>query len=449
MHDDGEFPRFPATFQWGVATSAFQIEGATEEDGRGPSIWDAFCRVPDAIAGGEDGRIACDHYHRYRDDVALLQRLGVDAYRFSIAWTRIQPEGRGLANPKGLDFYRRLLDELQGRGIRPLPTLFHWDLPLALQQRGGWSNRDTAARFAEFADLLAVQFGDRIGDWITFNETFEHTVLGHALGVHAPGERCGLGMFPVWHHQLLAHGMAMQALRARLPAGTRIGIAQSMARARPASRRLGDHLAAWLLEHLHLRGHTDPLLLGRYPRGLRLFGIDTSAIMPGDLQLIAQPLDFLGINFYNAQYVRRATGEVPIEAADPPAGLERTEMGWPVTPDGFTELLLYLRKRYGRRLPPLVITENGAAFADAPTPTGEVADPRRIAYLRTHLQALHRAIEAGVDVRGYFVWSLLDNFEWAEGYRPRFGLVHVDYPSQRRTPKASFEWYRRCIAAQR
>lgn len=444
-----DMPRFPKPMLWGVATSAYQIEGALHEDGRGPSVWDAFSHTPGNISGGDTAAIACDHYHRYREDVALLKRLGVNSYRFSLAWTRIQPGGTGPINQKGLDFYRRLLDELQGAGIRPLVTLFHWDLPLALQQRGGWSNRETACHFAEFCALVAQALGDRVNDWITLNESFEHTVLGHALGIHAPGERLGLQMFPVWHHLLLAHGKGLQALRARLPAGARVGITHSMALGRPASRSPADRLAVWGLEHLHLRGHTDPVLLGRYPRGLRrLFGIDTSAMKAGDLGLISQPIDFLGVNFYNPQYVRFAGGDVPIAAAPAPAGLPRTDMGWPVAAEGFTELLRYLRRRYAQRLPPLLITENGAAFADEIDATGQVHDPRRIAYLREHLAALHQAVEAGVDVRGYFVWSLLDNFEWAEGFRPRFGLVHVDYATQQRTPKSSFDWYRQFIRAQ-
>ena len=443
--------RFPRSFLWGVSTSAYQIEGALREDGRGVSVWDTFCGEPGRIANGDTAETACDHYHRYPEDVALLATLGVDAYRFSIAWPRIQPEGRGAANPKGLDFYSRLVDELLMKGISPTPTMFHWDLPQALQDAGGWFNRDTTERFAEFVQIVAERLGDRVSRWITHNETFEHTALGHALGTHAPGQQSGLDIFPVVHHLLLSHGKAVQALRATLPAGAQIGIAQSMARARPASGRIRDQLAAYLLETLHLRMHTDPLLLGRYPAGLRLLGVDKSALLAGDLATIAQPLDFFGINFYNPQYVRRGpkSGAVPIEEAAPPAHLERTAMGWPVDADGFSELLLHLRKRYRAKLPPIVITENGAAFPDTVDAQGRIDDPRRIAYLQTHLQALRRAMDAGVDVRGYFVWSLLDNFEWAEGYRPRFGLVHVDYSTQQRTPKASFDWYRHLIATNR
>lgn len=449
MSESMQQPRFPADFTWGVATSAFQIEGALAEDGRGPSVWDGFCARPGAIATGEDASVACDHYHRQREDVALLAGLGVNAYRFSIAWSRIQPAGRGAPNPAGLDFYARLVDALLKQGVAPTPTLYHWDLPQALQDAGGWHNRDTCARFVDYVQLVAQRLGDRVPCWITLNETFEHAVLGHALGVHAPGEAHGLAIFDVVHHLLLAHGMAVQALRAATPAGTRIGIAQSMQHARPATRRLRDRLAAWMLDTVHNHMHTDPLLLGRYPRGLHLLRQDRAALRAGDLAQIAQPLDFLGVNFYNPQYVRAASGAVPLAEAESPAGFERTAMGWPVDPIGLREVLQGLRRRYGAKLPPIMITENGAAFPDVVAADGSIDDPRRIDYIRRHLDVLRQALDEGIDVRGYYVWSLLDNFEWAEGYRPRFGLVHVDYASQRRTPKASYHWYRELIAAQR
>lgn len=443
--------RFPRGFVWGVSSSAFQIEGALAEDGRGPSVWDTFCRQPGAIAHGDTAEQACQHYARAGEDVALIGQLGAQAYRFSIAWSRIQPDGRGAPNPAGLGFYSRLVDDLLERGIAPTPTLYHWDLPQALQDAGGWHNRDTCARFADYAALLAEQLGDRVPRWITHNETFEHSVLGHALGVHAPGERNGLAIFDVVHHLLLSHGLAVQALRAKVASGVQIGIAQSMQRARPATRGLRDRLAAWMLDTVHDRMHVDPLLLGRYPRALALLRQDRSALRAGDLATIAQPLDFLGINFYNPQYVRAAArgAELPLEEAEPPPQFARTAMGWPVDPSGLGEVLFGLRRRYGNKLPPLLITENGAAFPDALDARGQVNDPQRIDYLRRHLAELQRAMAAGIDVRGYFVWSILDNFEWAEGYRPRFGLVHVDYASQRRTPKASFHWYRDLIAAQR
>ncbi len=445
-----DLPRFPKDFLWGVATSAYQIEGALTEDGRGPSIWDRFCQEPGRIARGDNAAAACDHYHRYREDVALMADLGVGAYRFSIGWTRIQPNGCGAPNPKGLDFYSRLVDELLARGIRPTPTLFHWDLPQALQEAGGWRNRDTAKRFTDFVQIMAGGLGDRVTRWITHNETFEHSMLGHVVGTHAPGLRLWTDAFPVVHHLLLSHGMAVQALRASLPRSTQIGIAQSMAPARPASERPQDRSAAGMLDLLHARQHCEPLLLGRYPDELAAFGISQSAIVDGDLATIAQPLDFLGINYYNPHYVQATPpgSPVPLMPAEPPAQYERTELGWPIVPQGLTQMLLELRERYAETLPPLIITENGMALADAPEADGRVDDRRRVRYLQDHLLALRKAMEGGVDVRGYFVWSLLDNFEWADGYRPRFGLVHVDYPTQRRTPKTSYRWYRELIAAQ-
>jgi beta-glucosidase len=428
--------RFPPGFLWGVSTSAFQIEGALAEGGRGPSIWDRFCAAPGRIARGETAEIACDHYHRVDEDLALLADLGVGAYRFSIAWPRVQPAGHGPANAAGLDFYERLVDGLLARGIEPLPTLYHWDLPQALQEGGGWMNRATAQRFAEFVQLVVRRLGDRVPRWITHNETFEHAVFGHALGTHAPGLELGLGLFPVVHHLLLSHGLAVQALRAAAPAA-QVGIAQSLAPARPATGAAADVEAAALLDSLHLGLHIEPLLWGRYPE---LPMVDPTVVQAGDLETIAQPLDFLGINFYNANIVRAAPPDapVPIVEAEPPAGVERTDMGWPVLPESFTEALVGLKARFGERLPPILITENGAALPEE----------RQIAYLESHLQALQRAMDAGVDVRGYCVWSLLDNFEWAEGYRPRFGLVHVDWATQRRTPKASYRWYRALIEAQ-
>lgn len=442
--------RFPRGFTWGVATSAYQIEGAVAEDGRGPSVWDTFCNRDGVIANGERADVACDHYHRMPEDVALIAGLGVNAYRFSIAWSRVLPDGRGAPNPAGLAFYSRLVDTLLEHGVQPSPTLYHWDLPQALQDTGGWHNRDTVARFADYTELMARHLGDRVPRWFTVNETFEHSVLGHALGVHAPGEANGLAIFDVVHHLLLAHGRALQVLRANTPAGTQIGLAQSMQRARPATCGLRDRIAAFLLDTVHDHMHTDPLLLGRYPRALALLRQDRSALRDGDLAVIAQPLDFLGVNFYNPQYVRAASlrAAVPIEEAEPPAAFERTAMGWPVDPSGLREVLDGLRKRYGDKLPPLLITENGAAFPDVVGPDGQIEDPRRIAYLKAHLAEVQQAIDAGFDLRGYFLWSAMDNFEWAEGYRARFGLVHVDDETQMRTPKASYHWYRDLIAAQ-
>ena len=442
---------WPAGFVWGVATSAFQIEGATREDGRGESIWDRFCRAPGRIARGEHADVACGHYHRVDEDIALLAGLGVDAYRFSIAWPRVQPAGRGAPNEAGLDFYDRLVDRLLARGIAPLPTLYHWDLPQPLQDEGGWCSRATCGRLAELAQIVGARLGDRVPRWITHNETFEHQALGHALGLHAPGLALGLGSFTVAHHLLLSHGLAVQALRAAVPRHVEIGIAQSLGPARAASDSAADHEAAALLDLLQRRLHIEPLLTARYPGELAALGVDRSVVRGGDERTIATPIDFLGINFYNANHVRAAApgAPVPLAEAEPPPHYERTEMGWPVMPEAFGEALLGLRRQYGDRLPPIVITENGCAMSDRVDAEGRVDDPRRIAYLERHLQALAAARDGGVELRGYFVWSLLDNFEWAEGYRPRFGLVHVDFASGRRTPKASYRWYRDWIAAQR
>ncbi|WP_406262007.1 GH1 family beta-glucosidase [Streptomyces nigra] len=428
-------PRFPDGFLWGVSTSAHQIEGAA--DTRGRSVWDAFTAEPGRVKDGSTAEVACDHYHRYREDVALLAGLGVDAYRFSISWPRVN-------SPQGLDFYDRLVDELCAAGVRPVPTLFHWDLPVELD----WLERDTADRFAAYVSVVADRLGDRVGTWITLNEPAEHTLLGHALGTHAPGRRLLFDALPVAHHQLLAHGLAVQALRAAGAAD--VGIANSHGPTWPASKEQADLEAADFYDLLLNRLFADPLLLGRYPDGIE-------ALMPGDveadLKVIAQPLDFYGVNYYAPTRVGAPQGtEIEFGGVSMPAelpfsvrdieGVPTTDFGWPVVPEGLTELLTGFRDRYGDRLPPVVITENGCSYEG-------VDDRERIAYLDGHVRALHRAVEAGVDVRGYFVWSLLDNFEWAEGYARRFGLVHVDFATQRRTPKASYSWFRELLRDQR
>ncbi|MGW4321938.1 GH1 family beta-glucosidase [Streptomyces sp. NPDC004684] len=428
-------PRFPDGFLWGVSTSAHQIEGAADE--REPSVWDAFAAGPGRIRDGSTAAVACDHVHRHREDVALLAGLGVDAYRFSVSWPRVLAPG-------GLDFYDRLVDDLCAAGVRPVPTLFHWDLPARLD----WRERDTAAWFAAYVTTVAERLGDRVHKWITLNEPAEHALLGHALGVHAPGERLLFDALPVAHHQLLAHGLAVRALRA---AGARdIGIANSHGPTWAASRAEADMAAADFYDVLLNRLFADPLLLGSYPSGL-------GELMPGDvaadLEIIAEPLDWYGINYYApARVGAPQDAETEIGGVRVPAGLPFTlreiegypvtDFGWPVVPEGLTELLTGFRDRYGDRLPPVVVTENGCAYEG-------LDDQDRIAYLDGHLRALHRALTAGVDVRGYFVWSLLDNWEWAEGYTRRFGLVHVDYATQRRTPKASYEWFKEALRAQR
>ena len=447
-------PRFPAGFSWGVATAAYQIEGAVAEDGRGDSVWDTFCRRPGAIRDGHTGDVAADHYHRWPQDVELMSRLGIDAYRFSIAWPRVQPQGRGPANDRGLDFYDRLTDVLLARRITPVPTLFHWDLPQPLEDRGGWLARDTAHRFADYAALAAQRLADRIPLWITLNEPFVVMTFGYALGKHAPGKALMLGALPAAHHQLLGHGLACAALRS---AGARqIAITNNYSPAWPASDSAADVAAAGAYDALHNRLFTDPVLLGAYP-DLSAFGIGDDGpgddgpgcVRDGDLALISARIDALGVNYYSpARLSARPGAPLPFQRAPIP-GYPVTAFGWPVVPAGLSELLLLLTERYHEALPPVYITENGCSADDLVAADGSVDDQPRIRYLDGHLRALHEAITAGVDVRGYLTWSLIDNFEWAEGYNQRFGLVHVDFGTQRRTPKASFGWYRDLIAAQR
>lgn len=439
----------PADFVWGASTASYQIEGATQEDGRGPSVWDTFTARPGTIRDGHTGEVACDHYHRYEQDLDLMAEAGLTGYRFSIAWPRIQPTGRGEANIKGLDFYDRLVDGLLSRSIEPVPTLFHWDLPQALEDEGGWLNRDTAYRFAEYAAIAADRLGDRVRTWITLNEPFIHMVWGYGLGIHAPGRTLFLDCLPVAHHQLLGHGLALRELRSR---GLQAMISNNCTPVRPASDTPADHAAAQAYDNLHNRLFNDPILAGAYP-DLTAFGADTSLdawIQDGDLDLISAPLDALGINYYNPTRIQApATPDgLPFEEA-PIEGYRRTAFDWPVVPDGLRELLVTFKDRYPTTLPPLYITENGCSAEDVLTPDGKVLDPDRIDYLETHLQAVDTAVAQGVDVRGYFTWTLLDNFEWAEGYHQRFGLVHVDHETQVRTPKASFAWYRDLIHAQR
>ncbi|MFF9008163.1 GH1 family beta-glucosidase [Streptomyces goshikiensis] len=454
-------PPFPAGFLWGVSASAFQIEGSVTADGRGPSSWDAFTKRRGAVKDGSHADVATDHYRRYREDVALMAGLGVGSYRFSVSWSRVLPEGAGRVNRKGLDFYDRLVDELCAAGIAPAPTLFHWDTPLALEERGGWLSRDTAERFASYASVVAERLADRVPMWITINEPAEVTLLGYGLGEHAPGERLVFDALPVAHHQLLAHGLAVQALRA---AGAReIGIAASHSPVWAAGDGEEDRAAAELYDTLTNRLFADPLLTGAYPDE------NLAALLPGpvaeDLKTISAPLDWYGINYYNPMLVGAPRPEetaapsgfggieIPSDlpfAIRPIEGYEHTDFGWPVVPDGLRELLVTMRERYGDRLPPVYITENGCSYGDAPDPAdGRIADARRIAYHDGHLRALHRAMAEGVDVRGYFIWSILDNFEWAEGYRQRFGLVHVDYDTLARTPKDSYAWYRDVVESNR
>jgi len=454
----------PDGFRWGVSTSAYQIEGAADEDGRGPSIWDTFTARPGAVRDGRTGRTACDHYHRHTEDVALMRGLGLDAYRFSISWSRVQPAGSGPVNAPGLDFYDRLVDELLAAGVAPVPTLFHWDLPQPLEDAGGWLNRDTAHRLGDYAALVADRLGDRVASWITLNEPFVHMVYGYALGLHAPGRTLMLDALPTAHHQLLGHGLAVAALRA---AGAgEVLIANNCTPVRPTAGNPEDGsqadpqaaakaaTAAAAYDTLHNRLFTDPLLLGRYP-DLSAFGLPDPTwgglIQDGDLRIVAEPLDALGINYYNPSWIGPPAegGGLPFEVAEPPSHHPRTGFGWPVVPEGLTELLLALQRRYGPALPPVLITENGCSLAAEAEAEAVHEDRARIDYLRDHIDAVAAAVDQGVDVRGYFTWSLLDNFEWAEGFQQRFGLVEVDFDTLERTPRASYAWYRDRIARHR
>ncbi len=439
---------FPPTLRLGAATASFQIEGATHADGRGESIWDRFCATPGAVANGDTGDVACDHYHRWESDLDLMAELGLECYRFSIAWPRVQPDGRGPANAAGLGFYRRLAEGLLERGIEPIATLYHWDLPQALQDAGGWGERDTAERFADYAAIVAAELGDAVSQWITHNEPWVVAFLGHAQGTKAPGLRHWPTALRASHHLLLSHGLALAAMRATLGELAEIGIALNQFPIHPAgpgeadrdaARRMDGHLNRWFL---------DPLLRGSYPADMvacyeALYGPPES-IRDGDLEIIRRPIDFLGVNYYNPQRIAAAPADLPLQARQVPAPPPTTAMGWEVDPNGLHDVLLRLRRDYGPL--PVYITENGASFDDPPATNGSVDDPERMAYLQGHLAALARAVADGADVRRYCVWSLLDNFEWEEGYDKRFGIVHVDFQTQVRVPKRSALWYRDFIA---
>jgi beta-glucosidase len=450
--------RFPAGFVWGAATAAYQIEGAAHDDGRGPSIWDTFSRTPGRVHAGHTGDVACDHYHRYPEDVALMADLSLHAYRFSVSWPRVQPDGSGPVNPRGLDFYDRLVDELCGRGIDPIVTLYHWDLPQALEDRGGWPNRETAERFADYAVAVHTRLGDRVRTWTTLNEPWCSAYLGYGSGLHAPGRQDPGAVFAAVHHLLLGHGLAARALRAA--GAATVGVTLNPAAVFPADPASAtDQAAVRLVDGLHNRIFFDPLLRGRYPADVldhvARFS-DLSYLRDGDDKIIGAPVDLLGINYYSPTYVAARPGAAGGGGAYPGTeGVEflppvgpLTDMGWMIEPAGLTTLLMRISRDYPRV--PLIVTENGAAFEDKfnrddPDADGRVPDADRVAYLDGHLRAAHDAISRGVDLRGYLVWSLLDNFEWAEGYRKRFGIIYVDYLTQRRVPKDSARWYRDVI----
>ncbi|REK79254.1 beta-glucosidase [Rhodococcus erythropolis] len=448
-------PEFPTSFVWGTATAAYQIEGAVAEDGRGPSIWDEFCDRPGVVVGGDTGTVAADHYHRWESDIELMNQLGLDAYRLSLSWSRILPTGSGAVNAKGLDFYDRLIDRLCSAGITAAVTLFHWDLPLALQEQGGWMNRDTSYRLGEYAQVVGERLSDRVGMWMPLNEPVVHTLYGHALGVHAPGLALGFEAFQAAHHQLLGHGLAVEALRAT--GCTNIGIASNHAPVRAASDSPEDVMAADIYDHVVNWMFADPVLVGKYPADE--FAQLLSGPVDEDLKTIGAPLDWYGINYYEPTMIAapvEGQGTEGVLEVDLPPGLPfapvaitgypTTDFGWPIVPEGLGEILRTFHARFGDALPPIYITESGCSFHDAPDAAGVVDDEARIDYHDAHLRALRSAMDDGVDVRGYFVWSLLDNFEWAAGYKERFGLVHVDFDTQKRTPKTSFEWYRALIA---
>jgi len=463
MGKDGTHPSgedvaasLPVGFTFGASTAAYQIEGAVTEDGRGRSVWDTFCAQPGRVVDGSSGAVACDHYHRYAEDVDLMAGLGLDGYRFSVAWPRVVPDGSGAVNAAGLDFYDRLVDALLAAGVAPMATLFHWDLPQALEDGGGWLERSTAERFAEYAGVVGERLADRVAHWIPVNEPNVVTMLGYATGLHAPGRTLLFEALPVAHHLLLGHGLAVAALRAA-GAGS-VGTANNHTPVQPASDAQTDRDAAALYDGLWNGLFADPVLRGSYPDAL-------GDLMPGpvteDLRVIAAPLDFYGVNYYNptrvaapgsdlAQVSGAPTADgVPFVLVELGGDHERTDFGWPVVPDGLRDVLVGLHEEYGAALPPLVVTENGCAYDDPAGPDGAIHDARRIDYLAAHLGAVGAAVAAGADVRGYFTWSLIDNFEWAEGYTKRFGLVHVDYATSRRTPRDSFGWYRDVIAAHR
>jgi beta-glucosidase len=431
---------FPSDFVWGAATAAYQVEGAATEDGRGESIWDRFSATPGKVVNGDTGAVACDTYHRYAEDIGLMRSLGIGAFRLSVAWPRILPDGRGRVNQPGLDFYDRLVDELLANGLDPYVTLYHWDLPQVVEDRGGWPERETVEAFTEYTEIVVSRLGDRVRHWITQNEPWVASWLGYGQGVHAPGRKSDNDALAAGHHILLAHGRAAEVLRREAPT-SEVGIAIDLVPMYPFSDTEADVEAArredgfrnrWFLEPVLGRGYPDDML-ERYAEIL-------PPIADGDMATIAAPLDFLGINYYTRNVVRANGGEVRAE------GSEHTEMGWEVYPDGLYRLLVDLQAAY--EPPELYITENGAAFPDA-RENGRVPDARRVSYLEGHLDAVAAAIAEGVPVRGYFLWSLLDNFEWAFGYSRRFGIVYVDFDTLERVPKNSFTWYRDFIATQR
>jgi beta-glucosidase len=432
---------FPKDFLWGAATAAYQIEGAPAEDGKSPSVWDTFSHTPGKIAGGDTGDTACDHYHRYEDDIVCMKALHLNAYRLSISWPRVFPDDTGRPNEAGMAFYRNLIGRLREEGIQPAVTLYHWDLPQWLQDRGGWASRDTVDQFEAYARYVFAELGDVVPIWITHNEPWVASFLGHWRGVHAPGLTDFAAALRAAHHILLSHGKAVRAYREMGYTG-QIGITLNMVPVYPAGDTPADLQAAERNDQYCNGWFTEPLFAGVYPEALwRWFSerVEMPQVNPGDLEIISAPVDFLGINYYSPSYTRYDESDWPLEVGTVSTGKEKTEMGWEVYPEGLYDLLARV---YGKYRIPILITENGAAYRDV-LRDGKVEDEKRIEYLYKHLAQAHRAIEDGVDLRGYFVWSLIDNFEWAEGFRKRFGIVYVEYPTQRRIIKKSGYWYAR------
>ncbi len=438
--------QFPADFRWGVSTSSFQIEGAGREDGKGESIWDRFCSEPGRIRDGSNGLVACDHYHRWPQDLDLAKQLGVNAYRFSIAWPRILPQGRGAVNEAGLAFYDRLVDGMLARGLDPWATLYHWDLPQALQAQGGWISRDTVAAFLEYTDLVTRRLGDRVKHWITHNEPWCSCIMGYWEGVHAPGGTSLADAMQACHHVLLSHGQAIPVIRKNSP-GAQVGITLSLHPIAAASDSAADQAALKRHDGLRNRWFLDPLFGRGYPDDtLALLGAAAPQVLAGDLDAIATPTDFLGVNYYFPEMVADdptgSHGPMRAKLVDRP-DVERTGFGWEVSPQGLVDLLTRIQRDYNPAA--IQLTENGSTFEDVLMPDGHVHDVQRLSYLQRHLVALKQAMKAGVPVKGYFAWSLLDNFEWAEGYLRRFGLAYVDYATQQRTLKDSGLWYGRFL----
>jgi beta-glucosidase len=441
---------FKNDFTWGVATASYQIEGATQTDGRGQSVWDMLCEKPGAVLEGHNGDVACDHYNRYPEDVALMADLGVNAYRLSIAWPRIMPEGTGAVNEKGLAFYDKLIDSLLEKGIDPWVTLFHWDLPVALYHKGGWMNPDMPKFFADYTRVVVDKLGDRVRNWMTLNEPQCFLLLGLSDGRHAPGDKLRWDeILLASHHSLIAHGLATQVIRAHSKVPNKVGMAPVGATSMPATNSPEDIAAAkkkiFSITENNLWNITwwmDPVIFGTYPEeGLKLFGKKMPKFTDAEMAIIKQPIDFFGQNTYQGDYIKAGENGEPVKVPTP-AGHPMTFIKWPVTPDCLYWGPKFFHERYGL---PIIVTENGLSNQDWVSLDGKCHDPQRIDYLHRHLRELKKAAADGVPIDGYFQWSFMDNFEWAEGYRERFGLVHVDYQTLKRTPKDSFDWYKQVI----